>query len=62
MEIGKGLEKGYEAMLHKAEGAKPESCNTRDSVGSPMSVYILLNCLVENTIATIERIRNMIKS
>ena len=40
-------------MLHEAEGAEPEDAHTGDGEGSPVSVQVLLNCLMEHTVASI---------
>lgn len=40
-------------MLHESEGAEPEDCDTGDGVGSPVTVDILLDGLMEHTVTTI---------
>ena len=39
-------------MLHEAEAAKPEDEESGDGEGTPVSVKVLLDCLMEDTIAT----------
>ena len=47
-------------MLHEAETGEPEYCETGHSDGPPMSVQVLLNCLMEDTIATKGRSRSLV--
>jgi hypothetical protein len=39
-------------MLHEAEAAKPEDEESGDGEGAPVSVEVLLDGLMEHTIAT----------
>ena len=39
-------------MLHKAESAQPEDCETWNRKGTPVTVQVALNSLMEDTIAT----------
>ena len=43
-----------DTMLHKGERTKPEDCDTRASVSSPMSVEVHLDILVEDTVTTFD--------
>ena len=43
-------------MLHKSEGTEPEEADTRASVGSPVSIEVHLDGLVEHAITTLDRL------
>lgn len=43
-------------MLHEAEAAKPEDEESGDGEGTPVSVEILLDGLMEYTVATVLQI------
>jgi len=41
-------------VLHQSEGAKPKDCDTRAGKGTPVSVKVHLDVLVEDTVATFD--------
>ncbi len=52
-QVREGLRERDEGVLHEAEGAKPEDEHAWHREGSPVTVQVLLNCLMEDTVATI---------
>jgi hypothetical protein len=56
IQVGECFLKGNEAVLHKTEGTKPEHCDSRAGEGSPLSVKIHLDSLVEDTVSTFNSI------
>lgn len=51
-QIREGLNEAHEGVLHEAVGAEPEDAHTGNGEGTPVTVQILFNCLMEHTIAT----------
>ncbi len=52
--VGERLLEGDNAMLHEGERAHPENGDTGASVGSPLSVEVHLDGLVEDGVATLD--------
>ncbi|MFN9905264.1 MAG: hypothetical protein ACK56F_03940, partial [bacterium] len=53
LQIRESLHEGDKAMLHKAEAAEPEDEESGDGECTPVPVEVLLDCLMEDTIAAI---------
>ena len=56
LQVGECLHEGYNTVLHEAEATKPEDEESGDGEGTPMSVEILLDGLMEYTVATVLQI------
>ena len=54
LQVGEGFHERDESVLHQAEGTEPEDEKPRDCERTPMPVEVLLHCLMEDTITTIE--------
>ena len=42
----------HNTVLHESEGAEPENSHSGNSVSFPVSINVLLECLMEYTIST----------
>ena len=51
--VREGLDESDESILHQAEACKPEDTHTGDGCCTPVAIQVLLDGLMEDTIATI---------
>lgn len=59
LKVGESLHEGNESVLHEAEAAEPEHEESGDGEGTPVSVEVSFDGLMENTIAAITHMERL---